>query len=371
MADCIQHLMAIARRWKDPQDLLRRQAIELAAPEFCLSAASFVLGLDWIFEQWTEKNIQLAIIKSAFKNHCQSAVQILAGTTPAMIAQGFFQGAILDITQCIKIPREQTVFATLLFQSFVEQSNHFSELFELIATVNKLTPDQDVDYFYKKLAQADLVIAYGHDDTMETLKTYLKPDTLFIAHGHAESASIIFNDMTNIDAYYHALEKLADDMLSYDQRGCLSPRVTLVESGGKLSPSGCATLFAEKILPEAIKKWPRGGLFAGEAAEILHQRNLYGFRGSVYTGENWTVCYDEQPFWPSVSLPRFMPFKPLEKIDFINNKHINAGNASALPNLISIGYAGSDKKMAELCKDLDSDVRVCKLGEMQRQLLVF
>ncbi len=436
MNDLIKSLALVGQCWRDKKYPLREQAISLAAPEFCLSAPSFELALDWIFSFWTEENIgELSLFSRTpplFKGRCcinssysadvstenviarrvlhaseapqgktrrgnpekyllsisglprrfiaplslhnsaprndvlrgsncserllkkggrgdfSYTIQILAGTTPAMIAQGFLQGALLNADQCIKLPRQQTTFAYLLFQSFKEHAPELAALFSL-------DNGQDLSSFHEKLKVAELVIAYGHDETLSALKKYILSSATYIAHGHAESAAIIFKDAANIDS----LEKLAYDMLSYDQRGCLSPRVTFIEKGGDLSPAKCAEYFAEIILPKLAQKLPRGGLFEGEAAEILHQRSLYAFRGKVYSGQDWTVCYDENLVWPNESLPRFMPFKPFNTCNELK---------IILPSLISIGYAGSPKNLLEL-KTFSS--RLCSLGEMQKQCLLF
>lgn len=349
--ELISVLTQVAHRWLDRHYVLRQQALVTAAHEFCLSPASFELALDWIFSQWTAAKMSEIIAHNPFKQH-HYAMQILAGNTPAVIAQGFLQAAILNIPQCIKIPSKQTTFASLLQQTFVEMAVPITPLLELITEL--------VPRFYSQLSQADLVLAYGSDETMETLKSHLAPTALFVAHGQAESVAIIFKDAANVDT----LEKLAYDFLSYDQRGCLSPRLTFVEQGGVLSPAECAHLFAEKILPPLAQQLPRGGLFPGEAAEILHQRNLFGFRGQVYRGEDWTVSYIEQPSWLQTALPRFMPF-----MSFATWQQLMAVLRPQQASLISIGYAGSNDQIEQLKQT--TPIRFCALGEMQKQLLIF
>ena len=110
------------------------------------------------------------------------------------------------------------------------------------------------------------------------------------------------------------------------------------------------------------KKLPRGGLFEGEAEEILHQRMLYAFRGKVYTGSDWTVCFDEKLIWPTESLPRFLSLKPFNVLDDLTNLF------SHIP-LISIGYAGANPDTQALLKKFTR--LLVPLGDMQKQLLLF
>lgn len=346
-------LVQVAHCWLDRQYPLRQQALGLAASEFCLSPENFTLALDWIFSQWTEARITEIATHHPFKKS-RYAVQVLAGTTPAMIAQGFLQGTILNISQCLKVPHKQPTFAQLLHQSFTEIFNQGAQLFELISR------QDDLPHFYAKLAQADLVLAYGQDETMAVLKKYLAPGATFIAHGHAESAALIFKPGANLNY----LEKLTYDFLSYDQRGCLSPRVVWVEEGGELSAADCARVFSETVLPPMAQQLPRGGLFPGEAAEILHQRSLSRFHGPVYCGADWTVCYDEKQDWSTVALPRFIVFRPFRTIDELNKILLPIRS-----HLICLGHTGPQTTLAQL--HLNPATRFCALGEMQKQLLVF
>lgn len=349
----IKSLRQVAHRWLDKKDCLRQEAIAMAAQEFCLSPASFEWALEWIFSLWTETRIREIVENNPFKQS-KYAAQVLAGNTPAMLAQGFLQGAILNIPQCIKIPKAQSRFARLLHRSFEESAAYLSALWEVDTWQNRLPQ------FYTKLSQADVVFAYGRDETMATLKSHLSAHAIYRAHGQVESAAIIFKEAAD----RQALERLAYDMLSYDQRGCLSPRLTFIERGGVLSPEDCATIFAEEILPPVAAQFPRGGLFPGEAERILHQGIVCGFRGSLYRGKDWTVSYAEHAPWPEETLPRFMLFKP-----FVARKGIITELTPFKERLICLGLAGREETLSWLAESLK--VPVCQLGKMQKQVLVW
>lgn len=351
-ADLINCLTQVAQRWLNREDILRREAVA-AAQEFCLSTASFHWALDSIFSQWTVARISEMVKQNPFKT-VQFAAQILAGNTPAIIAQGFLQAAILHVPQVIKVPRAQPTFARLLQQSLVENNYYAAKLFTVDTWQDRLPQ------FYTQLAEAELVLAYGADETITMLKQYLAPTAIYCGHGHAESAAIIFKEATESGT----LEQLAYDMLSYDQRGCLSPRVVFIEHGGMLSPAECARILAEDILPLVARQLPRGGLFPGEAAEILHQRIACRFRGPVYCGEDWTVSYADNHTWSSVTLPRFMFIKSFSTSQVLVDTLIPIKN-----NLMSLGIAGPSEKIAAFSQALA--VSCCALGEMQKKILLW
>jgi hypothetical protein len=348
----IRDLVEIGKRWRNVNYPLRQEAIDKTASEFCLSAASFSLALDWMFSLWQEEVISNLYHSNPYKN-ISNAVQILAGNTPAVITQAFLQGAILAVPQIIKTPVMQSGFPQLLLRSFCEISSALAELFYLDTWQNNLSA------LYAEISKTDLVIAYGSDETIALLKAYCSPSSIVVTHGHAVSCGIIFKDAANKEN----LEKLAWDMLSYDQRGCLSPRVTFVEVGGEISPEQCAKIFAEEILPLMAERFPRGGLFPGEATAIMHRKALYSFKGIVYSGKDWTVCYDDTLVWPEEGLPRFMPFKP-----FSNIKELQIVLQSVKDCLISVGVAGGVLKKKK--SGYSKLHHICELGTMQKQLLL-
>lgn len=353
MQQLIKDLTKLASLWLDPHYELRQQALRLAAEEFCLSPASFAFALNWIFSQWTPTNLAHIFSQKRFSD-IGYAAQILAGNTPAMIAQGFLQAAYLAVPQAIKLPSSQAYFGQLLHGSFKEIMPAIASLWE-VATWQHYLAD-----FYVKLGRADLVVAYGSDETLEQLGKYVAPQATYQAHGHTESIAIIFKEAATKDS----LEKLALDMLSYDQRGCLSPRVTLIESGGSLQPAECAQVFAQEILPTVANHLPRGSLFAGEAVAILHHQSIRAFHGPVYRGVDWTVSYAEQLQWPPMALPRMMPFHRFDHLTEL----LRFLTAVTVP-IISVGCAGPAEKMAALAQALPA--RYCALEEMQKQLLFF
>jgi len=348
----ITELVEVGKRWRNTNYPLRLEAIHTAASEFCLSAASFSLALDWMFSFWNEEIISKLYYANPHKN-ISSAVQILAGNTPAVITQAFLQGAILAVPQMIKTPSLQSQFPRLLLDSFRQVSSALAELFYLDNWQNNLSA------LYKEIGKTDLVIAYGSDETLASLKIYCSPACVFVTHGHAVSCAVIFKEAANKES----LQRLAWDMLSYDQRGCLSPRVTFIEEGGEIHPEQCAKIFSEDILPPIAERFPRGGLFPGEATAIMQRKALYRFKGMVYSGEDWAVCYDETLIWPEEILPRFMPFKP-----FSNRKELKDVLQSVKDYLISVGVAGSLLEVR--ISDYPKLQHVCTLGNMQKQLLL-
>ena len=71
------------------------------------------------------------------------------------------------------------------------------------------------------LQQADAVIAFGSDTTMESLRAKTRWDQRFLPHGHAVSLLWLAARNALTDRQTAAC---AMDILAYDQLGCLSPQ---------------------------------------------------------------------------------------------------------------------------------------------------
>lgn len=346
-------LYTFAQHWLDPHNFLRQQAINCAAAEYCLSPASFTLVLDWIFQQWTLAQLQTIMRNNPFAQ-VNFAVQILAGNTPAMLVQGLLQAVVLGIAQYIKIPARRPMFANLIFQSMLEYLPHLAQLLLVSDWHNNL------GQLYSGITKADLVITYGSDETIAVIKQYLAPGAKYKFHGHRISAAVIERNACNVDT----LANLAYDFLAYDQRGCLSPRVAFIQTGGAISPEHCTKLFAEKILPQYALLLPQGGLFAGEAQTLWHQRSIYGCYGPLYCGQDWTVSYFTQNYWPAVYVPRFMIFMP-----FTTSSELIALLQPVQSKLLTLGIAGSKLTASVLSRALQ--VKMCMIGHMQQQMLLW
>ncbi len=113
-----------------------------------------------------------------------------------------------------------------------------------VSTRESLSPD------------ADLVIAYGSDETVDSIGRGLSPSTRFEGYGHGFGIAWIDRD--------EEPSAVALDVALHDQRGCLSPLAVFV--------SGDAVRFA-RALHEALAgvedALPRGRVEVGEAAAVM------------------------------------------------------------------------------------------------------
>ncbi|MDF2695340.1 MAG: hypothetical protein K0S65_3723 [Labilithrix sp.] len=102
--------------------------------------------------------------------------------------------------------------------------------------------------------------AYGHDETIRAIAARARAGVRVVGHGSGMGVAWI-SASANVGEAAHAL---ADDVVVFDQRGCLSPRVVLVEGA-----PGRADAFAEALHRELERLdlvVPRGPLPTDERA---------------------------------------------------------------------------------------------------------
>jgi len=112
--------------------------------------------------------------------------------------------------------------------------------------------------------EAPACLAYGGDETFGSLLKARGAKPLF-GGGHMESFVIVFRDAMSHKGDRRLARAIARDCAVYDQSGCLSPNVALVESGGQKSPFSLARDINDELLSLA-GSIPPGRVSVEEAA---------------------------------------------------------------------------------------------------------
>ena len=129
-------------------------------------------------------------------------------------------------------------------------------------------------------AGADRIDVYGRDETIAAVKADV-PGVEVRGHGAGLGVALVTSPSTE------AAEALASDVVPFDQRGCLSPRVVLVAAELQV-----AEAFA-RALHGSLEAWgarvPRGSLLDAERSEAARWRDSMAFAGGLWEGEGHAV----------------------------------------------------------------------------------
>lgn len=206
------------------------------------------------------------------------------------------------------------------------------------------------------LEDAELVAIYGSDETIADLRPRLSAKTSIVARGHGLGAMFISRGcLTGQPAARALAARAAIDVAAYDQRGCLSPHVAIVEAGGNVDARQFAGLLAE-ALDAASNELPRGTVEAPDAAAELQWRGVSAALGELRRGASWAVSFEGQA--PLRASPGYRNLAVYECTDL---EGLRARLAPLGKHLKALGVAGASAR-----RELTSLAPyVCPLGNMQ------
>ncbi len=108
------------------------------------------------------------------------------------------------------------------------------------------------------LAEADAVIVFGSDETVEMFREKMREDQIFAGYGNRWSGAVILSDPD-----FSSIEGVTRDMALYDQMGCLSAQIVwlhdsidAVEYGTRLA-SALTAFPNEDAVPDlaSVARW--------------------------------------------------------------------------------------------------------------------
>ncbi len=152
--------------------------------------------------------------------------------------------------------------------------------------------------------QADLVVAMGTDETIESIRASLPARARFLPHGHRFSVAWLVDEPLAVDSrvpfgFDSPWQSLAADAALHDGRGCYSPLAVFTP----LPLAEACDRLAEGMA-SAARSWPVGTVAPAEHAAIRARRALARMTGELREGEGWSVHGLPVEHLDLVSLPR-------------------------------------------------------------------
>lgn len=215
----------------------------------------------------------------------QRVAVLLAESVPTAPLRAIALPLIRGAERVIVRPaRRQRAFATLVAEGLSRQAGLPVELFPA---------DEPGEFLRFVMAGGiDTVIAYGADETLRALRAELPRGVRFEGRGHGFGVAVVLREAvvdTNRDSEHHgphpsdgasSVHAIGNDVAAYDQHGCLSPRVVLVEG-----TDDDAVRVAECIVERLAflsRHCPRGPLDLGLAAAIVQWQGAMAARAAYF-----------------------------------------------------------------------------------------
>lgn len=240
-----------------------------------------------------------------------------AGNVPALSLWSLVCGLLVKAPAIGKLASAEPLFAGWFARLLAEVHPPLADCLAVVWW--RGAGGEEADALY---AQADTVLAYGGNQTLDALRRRLPVTTRFLPHGHKLGFGLI--DAQALDTFKApAMARLAAwDVMRYDQQGCYSPHVFYVQRGAPVSARAFADYLAAELanlqrrfarreldLEEgaALARWQQNMEWGGEAHQLL---------GPV--DAPWSVAYSEslQPLAPT-ALYRTIAVVAVDRLDAV------------------------------------------------------
>ena len=390
----IKVLSDVADGWLQAENPFRKLALELGPAQTGFSRETLVRGLDNCFKQFTRENFNALLVQEfgdarrldamiatsadqkqnrmAIINAPEFQVHITAGNIPNPTLTSIVFSLLLRSAQFVKCASGAAWLPRLFAHSIYSADAKLGACLEIAEWRGG-----NVDLENVLFAEADCVTATGDDETLAAIRQRLAIATRFLGYGHRVSLGFVSHDVLYGSLAKKNVTAAVDDIVAWNQLGCLSPHVIYVQLGGEISPEYFAQLLAEE-LERREQTEPRGELPAEHAAAIASRRGIYEVR-AVHSPETtqhwhskdstaWTVVYEADARFQLSCLNRFIYVKgvadlktALESADGVRGK------------VSTVGIAAPGDKINEIAAQLArwGATRICPLGQMQNPPLTW
>ena len=390
----IKVLSDVADGWLEAENKFRKLALELGPAQTGFSRETLARGLDNFFKQLTRENFHALLVQEfgdakrldvltataaeqkqnrmAIVNAPEFQVHITAGNIPNPTLTSIVFGLLTRSAQFVKCASGAAFLPRLFAHSIYEADPKLGACLEIAEWRGG-----NLDLENALFAEADCVTATGDDETLAAIRARLPIKVRFLGHGHHVSFGFMAHEVLYGSHAKKIVAAAADDVVAWNQLGCLSPHVIYVQSGGEIAPEHFAQLLAEE-LERREQTEPRGELPTEHAAAIASRRGIYEVR-TAHSPETtqhwcskdstaWTVIYEADARFQLSCLNRFIYIKgaadlktALENADSVRGK------------VSTVGIAAPEEKTNEIATQLArwGVTRICPLGQMQNPPLTW
>jgi hypothetical protein len=380
----VQLLAEVAEAWLSPDFPLRQLALQEGPLETGFSEPTLAAGLDDFFRQVTLDNLHALLrqeLGSAqrldrFEDNALACgpefiFHITAGNVPNPTLISMLLGILTRSAQFVKCATGASFLPRLFAHSIYEMDSKLASCLEIAEWAGGRSDLEELLF-----SEADCITATGADETLSAIRARVPAKTRFLGYGHRVSFGFVSHEMLTIYGAKKVVARAADDIVAWDQHGCLSPHVIYVEHGGNTSGDRFAQMLADELeLRESSH--PRGVLKVETSAVISSRRGFYDLRAShiettrVWWSKDstaWSVVYENDPQFQLSCLNRFIYVKGVtDMTQVLQNAENVRGKVS------TVGLAAPESRAGELALQLArwGVTRVCPLGQMQKPPLTW
>ncbi len=389
----ITALATLAREWLDPEFFFRKTVLEQGPARTGFTRETLAAGLDKFFAQVTRENLERLIVQDlgsvrrldeiisdpleAQEERASTArgypliAHFTGGVLPNPVLTSLMLGLLARSAQFCKC----ATGASFIPRMFAHSLYVFQPKLASCIEIADWKGGNDL-LEAPLLESAECVTATGSDETLDGVFKKLSPRCRFLRYGHKLSFSFIARESLAKIAVQKTLTAAVEDIVAWNQLGCLSPHVIYLEAGGSLSPEDFADLLAKELQKRDAAE-PRGPVDHPTSAAIAARRMFHEVRASadqktrVWASPEstaWTVVYEEDPEFQLSCLNRFVFVKGVADLPALLT-----AVARVQGQVTTVGLSAPLHRAHEIATELArwGVSRVCRAGTMQNPPLTW
>jgi len=388
----VKILCETAAEWLQPENKFRRLALELGPAETGFSKPILEKGLDDFFRRFTPENFQ-SLVEQEF-GHAQRLDQfvadgginsnraaiavgpqfifhVAAGNIPNPALMSLALGLLTRSAQFLKCASGATLLPRLFAHSIYELDHKLGACLEIAEWRGGKSDLENVLF-----SEADCVTATGSDETLAAIRAQLPAKARFLGYGQRVSFAFVAREVLRDEEIAGVVSRAADDVIAWDQNGCLSPHAIYVEERGAVESDKFAALLAAELMRRETVE-PRGKTSVEAAAAIASRRAIYEAIAAhradakIWSSRDstaWTVVFEHDVRFQFSCLNRFIHVKPVPDV-----AAVMPGVDEIRGKVSTVGIAAPPEKMKELALRFArwGATRICPLGRMQNPPLTW
>lgn len=318
VARIVRSVDGVARRLLDGKDPLRREALETLGSFSGFSGPMAGAVLSGMAKGWTEESLE-ALIRRQFPNPAvldgfaageggggsralgyPLTFHLGAGSVPGVATTSLVRALLVKSAVFLRPGSGDLGLPTAFLKGLEAEDEDLAQNAAVM-----YWPVDALGQTETLLGEADLVVAYGNDETVQWVRRRLPVTTPLVAYRHRMGFGLVGRAALrrgspggDAEGARETARDVARAVALFDQQGCVSPQVLFVERGGEVEPHEWADLLA-RALEELEAELPSGTLSPENGAAIQQLRGAAEMdesrgEGSIrHGGEEapWTVLH--------------------------------------------------------------------------------
>jgi hypothetical protein len=391
--EIVKILCEVAAEWRLPDNKFRKYALEHGPKATGFSREMLAKGLDDLFGPFTPTDFEALLEQElvqgrrldefaaggplakashqAMAHGPEFLVHIAAGNVPNPTVMSLTLGLLMRSAQFVKCASGASFLPRLFAHSLYEADRKLGACIEIAEWSGG-----KVDWEAALFNEANCLTLTGSDETLAAVRARLPSRVRFVGYGQRVSFGFVTREVLREETIAGVVANVADDIIAWDQHGCLSPQVMYVEERGAVE----SDQFAQKLAVELARRetiQPRGKISVAEAAAIASRRTicdtLAAHRADVKVWASqdstaWTVVFEHDIRFQFSPLNRFVYVKPVPDLATVLQ-----GADAVREKVSTVGIAAPPERAKGLAIEFGrwGARRICPIGRMQNPPLTW